>query len=369
MSNTAKEWIKRLVSQRSFSNVSTQVLEDIAAKMETVEAAAGETIVRQGETADYYYIIQEGQCRIVNRESVMDDTMELATLGPGKSFGEEGLIRDGVRGATVEMVTDGSLVRLSKDDFVELIQRPLLKQVDWKTAVKMGEEGAQWIDLRPMKAFAKIAIPKSKNIPTQVLRAMLDTINQDEACIVCSDTVAESALGTFILAERGFDAYYLDCSVLEFLGATGQGDPETLKTLGFSAEEGVIELPEEFASLSTDSFLFREEDEDEDEEAISPGGDGNFINLDGEVQNTPTSSTVERFLDQIRSEVDRLLQAERKNLERSHAEEITALHAKHEQKLRETKDRYRTYFQEKEKQLKKKYQQTLDKYRQNGANK
>lgn len=368
MPSTAKEWIKRLVSQRSFSSVSTQTLEDIAAKMETIEASAGETIVRQGEAADYYYIVQEGQCRIVNRESVMDDTAELATLGPGKSFGEEGLIRDGVRSATVEMVTDGVLVRLSKDDFVDLIQKPLLKSVDWKTAADMAKQGAQWIDLRPMKAFAKMAIPKSKNIPAPVLRAMLDTIPMEKPCIICSDTVAESALGTFILAEKGFEAYYLKCGVLEFLGATGQGDPETLKTLGYSAEEGIIELPEEFASLSTDSFLFKEEDDDDEEDEAASGGD-DFINIGAEAPEAATSRSLDNFLDHVRSEVEGLLQAERRSLEQSHAEELSVLRAKHEQKLRDTKDRYRAYFHEKEKQLKKKYQQALEKYRHDGDKK
>jgi rhodanese-related sulfurtransferase len=285
--------------------------------------------------------------------------MELATLGPGTSFGEEGLIRGGVRGATVEMVTDGTLVRLGKDDFVELIQKPLLNRVGIEDAKQRGNKGAQWIDLRPMKEFAKIAIEGSQNIPGPHLRAMIDRIDPNRACIICSDDSAESALGTFILAEKGYDAAYLDSSVIEYLSQTGEADPEALRTVGASLEDGVIELPEEFASLSTDSFIIKDDEEEEEESS-------EFINLEpeSEISARIDSVSLDGMLSTIHNAVTGLIESENAKLRDRYEAEIAALQQKCEERIQETKERYRAYFSEKEKRLKKKYQEALDKHRQ-----
>jgi CRP-like cAMP-binding protein len=46
----------------------------------------------------------------------------LAELGLGNTFGEEALISEDKRNATVRMLTDGALMRLKKADFLELMK-------------------------------------------------------------------------------------------------------------------------------------------------------------------------------------------------------------------------------------------------------
>ena len=82
----------------------------------------GDTIVNQGEAGDYYYVLTEGEARVTR-------TVELATLEPGRSFGEEALLSGSKRNASVTMLTDGVVMRLSKDDFNELLKEPLLSRV------------------------------------------------------------------------------------------------------------------------------------------------------------------------------------------------------------------------------------------------
>ena len=50
------------------------------------------------------------------------DGLKLAELGGGESFGEEALISDAKRNATITMGRDGALGRLGKDDFEELLR-------------------------------------------------------------------------------------------------------------------------------------------------------------------------------------------------------------------------------------------------------
>ena len=45
-------------------------------------------------------------------------------------------------------MTDGLLMRLSKDDFNELLRAPLVHEVDFAGAQELVSNGAQWLDVR-----------------------------------------------------------------------------------------------------------------------------------------------------------------------------------------------------------------------------
>ncbi len=86
------------------------VLEFLAASAAPASAAAGETIVREGEAGDRFYVIESGEVEILGR-----------TFGPGESFGEIALLRDVPRTATVTAVSDVTLVTLERDVFVSAV--------------------------------------------------------------------------------------------------------------------------------------------------------------------------------------------------------------------------------------------------------
>ena len=60
-----------------------------------MEFRAGQTIFRQGERGDRFYIIQEGA--IVVSKTANGERTVLARLGEGAYFGERALIKDDVR--------------------------------------------------------------------------------------------------------------------------------------------------------------------------------------------------------------------------------------------------------------------------------
>ncbi len=71
-----------------------------------------------------------GKC-IVTRETPLNkEGIKLAELSVGDTFGEEALIAEAKRNATVTMMTDGVLMRLNKQDFRELMNEPLLQWVE-----------------------------------------------------------------------------------------------------------------------------------------------------------------------------------------------------------------------------------------------
>ena len=96
-----------------FAPLDDDVQEDLASRMEERRVKAGETLVTQGESGDEFFLIVEGEFDArVDGESVR-------TMGPGESFGEIAMLRDTERTATVEAGSDGVVMVLGRDSFIE----------------------------------------------------------------------------------------------------------------------------------------------------------------------------------------------------------------------------------------------------------
>ena len=98
--------------------------------------------------------------------------MTLATLKDGDAFGEEALLSSAKRNATVTAETDALLMRLSQDDFNELLKAPMLNEVDLGEAKQMVQAGAVLMDVRMESEHKAGSIKGSVNIP--VVHASLE---------------------------------------------------------------------------------------------------------------------------------------------------------------------------------------------------
>jgi NADH dehydrogenase len=81
---------------------------------------AGDVIVSQGDPAQLFYVIAEGEVEIV-REGTDGGEQPVARLGAGEYFGEMALLGgSGKRSATVRALTPVNLLTLARDDFTLL---------------------------------------------------------------------------------------------------------------------------------------------------------------------------------------------------------------------------------------------------------
>ncbi len=79
----------------------------------------GETIIRQGEIGDKFYIIESGSVEVLLEDSE-GATQLLATLCAGDSFGEIALLKDTKRTATVRCIGAVDVVMFARKDFQQL---------------------------------------------------------------------------------------------------------------------------------------------------------------------------------------------------------------------------------------------------------
>jgi MFS family permease len=109
------ERITLLQSVAMFAPLPALPLERLAARLVPHETAAGETIVRQGDSGDVVYVIAAGTV------DVSHDGHHLATLGRGEVCGEIALLRDVPRTATVVANEECRLFTLQRDEFLAAV--------------------------------------------------------------------------------------------------------------------------------------------------------------------------------------------------------------------------------------------------------
>lgn len=202
------DWMTRILQSKAFLQVPPANIQAMFMRIQEVPVKEGETIIKQGDDGDYYYIIKNGKCK-VTRTSKTNTELTLATLGNGDAFGEEALLSEAKRNANIVMVTDGVLMRLSKEDFNELLKEPMLNWVTREQADKMVAEGAVWVDVRLDSEYKNNGLPGSINLPLFMLRMKADTLESDKQYILYCDTGRRSSAAAFLLSERGLQAYCL----------------------------------------------------------------------------------------------------------------------------------------------------------------
>lgn len=209
-------WMVRLMHSKVLRQLPTASLRPLFTCMERVEYASGDTVIRQGDAGDFYYLIVSGRCLVSRKSERRDGTVELATLGEGDSFGEEALISGAPRNATVTMLTAGVLMRLAKKDFVELLEEPLLKRVKPRQASAKVKAGAGILDVRLESEYRNGTLKGAVNLPLYLLRLKASALDPKRPYVVFCDTGARSAAAAFLLSERGFEAYVLDGGLAKY---------------------------------------------------------------------------------------------------------------------------------------------------------
>jgi len=239
--DTSEDWMTRVLQSDAFIKLPPTDIQRLLQTLQSVTVNAGDTVIRQGDEGDYFYIISKGSCSVTRLASGEGWDVPLAELGKGDFFGEEALVSDATRNATITMLTDGTLMRLSKKDFVELLKKPLVHHIDYELAAAVVKDGGIWLDVRLPDEHSNHALENSKNIPLASIRDKASTLDANKKYVIYCDTGRRSAAAAFLLSQRG-----LDVCVLE--GGLNNGVPTGVFGLTLDAPEGMSTTNEAGAS-------------------------------------------------------------------------------------------------------------------------
>ena len=121
ISETTRQVIMRMVREVYFMNdLEDGEVELIFGALRLMGYNEGETIIKEGAEGNSFYIILEGDVRVVVGKKFLRSGKEVARLGPGDFFGETALVSNQPRNATV--ICDGTVraVELERSAFESL---------------------------------------------------------------------------------------------------------------------------------------------------------------------------------------------------------------------------------------------------------
>lgn len=206
---TGEDWMTMLLQTKAFHKIPPANIQAIFMRMQQINYSTGDVVLKQGAEGDYFYVLIRGSALVTRETPLSKEGIKLADLKVGDTFGEEALISDAKRNATVTMQSEGAIMRLGKDDFRTLLNEPMLDWVSKAEAEDVIRGGGQWLDVRLPSEFENQHLDGAINIPLYFIRLKINTLDRDIKYVVCCDTGRRSSAGAYILSERGYHAYVL----------------------------------------------------------------------------------------------------------------------------------------------------------------
>ncbi|MGH1371609.1 MAG: cyclic nucleotide-binding domain-containing protein [Cellvibrionaceae bacterium] len=198
-------WLETVLKSNLFLKVPPTNVEGIFECLAPLAVSAGDVILRQGELGDCCYFIKEGQAQ-VSREGHSGSEL-IATIGAGRCFGEDALIQQTVRNATVTMKSDGVLLVLQKRDFLPLL-KPWL--ADGVSLEQQQTSGAVLLDVRAQDEYGEGHLRHAVNMPLHLLYVKHRLLNRDDCYVTYCETGRRSASACFFLSKLGYKVSVLD---------------------------------------------------------------------------------------------------------------------------------------------------------------
>ena len=205
------DWMEALLQSGVFSQVPPSKIQSLFVKFEEREVKLGEVIVSEGEPGDSFYVIKQGKAMVSRKRAGREETV--AALTAGHYFGEDALISDAPRNATITMTSDGVLMCLDQESFREILQETVIQTVTEEEMERLSEDGDRacvLLDVRLPMEFKHDRRPGARNIPLTDLRREVKSLEKDFIYVVSCDGGGRSQLGAYLLSEAGLEAYVLD---------------------------------------------------------------------------------------------------------------------------------------------------------------
>lgn len=203
-------WRLTLLKSNLFLKVPPLNINQIFSRLRPMQVSVGDVILRQGDVGDGCYFIRRGRAKVTRLHAGETEERHIVDIGYGRCFGEDALVYDTVRNASVTMISDGLLARLDKADFMLLLREPPVEHVKATEIDAMLTAGARLLDVRLPEEFDIARMPTAINAPLAYLPLLMATqLDAQDNYIVYCDSGRRSCAAVSLLQQKGFKASYL----------------------------------------------------------------------------------------------------------------------------------------------------------------
>ncbi len=192
-----------------FADLAPDFIEHLKGSVELQRFAPGQVIARQGEPADSFYLVRIGFVKV--SEHYPGGELVLAYLSRGDYFGEIGLLGGGVRTATCTALDHVEVVRISGEDFRQMVERfPGVR-----TGLEAAAEERRAANQRRMQTVQSVPIDQflSQGLMEAQSLLVLD-LQKCTRCDACVNACADAHDGVTRLVRDGlrFEQYLVATS-------------------------------------------------------------------------------------------------------------------------------------------------------------
>lgn len=201
------EWLEALLLNPLFHKVPPSNVQAMLERLQSLDLKAGAQVLGEGEQGDCCYFLKSGRAEVMRAQG--GQAQVLAELEVGACFGEEALLSDTPRNATVTMLEDGVVLRLDRQDFFALLKAPVVNEVSLGEATRLLGQGAQWLDVRVQAEYEHAHCAQALHMPLHLLRLKTRLLNPEGTYLCYCDSGKRSTNAVFLLSQLGFNAYGL----------------------------------------------------------------------------------------------------------------------------------------------------------------
>lgn len=202
------DWLERLLDNPLFAQVPPANIRSMLGRLVSIDVTAGQTLLNEGDVGDCCYFLKSGHAQVLKNIDNGQQQM-LAELEPGACFGEEALLEERARNASVVMIEDGCVLRLDRSDFIELLKAPVVAEVELGQVADLLGCGAQWLDVRPLDDYERGHAMQALHMPLHLLRLKTRLLDPRRTYLCYCESGKRSANAVFLLTQLGFTAYAL----------------------------------------------------------------------------------------------------------------------------------------------------------------
>ena len=204
-------WMERLLSTPLFEFIPPTNIQALFKRFKTRQVTSGEIIIKQGDPGDFFYMIKTGAVSV--HVEMNGKVNQVAKLTAGQSFGQDALVSDLPRNATVMATAPCELGMLTEADFEDLLLNPVIEVItpaEIEESVRVHGTQVQILNLYQPDEPQPEAIEDELAIPFMALRNHIHELSTEIVYAVRGPASPKiNLLGAYLLNEAGHTAYVL----------------------------------------------------------------------------------------------------------------------------------------------------------------
>jgi CRP-like cAMP-binding protein len=191
-------------------------------KMEEKKYSPGENIIIQGEKGDNYYIVKSGRVAVIQKSGDKEPE-QIAELKSGAGFGEEAIIREKARNATVRAIDETIVLILDKANFEGILRKTFVENAFPEDIPEHERDRYVYIDARIPPEYEEEHIAGAVNIPIEVLREKFGELDKSKKYYTYCLNDSRGMTAAFLMKSMGYDVQVLRGGLSAWDGPTSRG--------------------------------------------------------------------------------------------------------------------------------------------------